>query len=229
MKRLMVPISATAIPTHPLGVHRGVCQSRMVTATRSGDVLEFWFGSTMGATPTEEQRKQWWEKDPAFDQEIRDRFGALFEQACAGQLDDWGATPRGTLALVILLDQFSRNLYRGDPRSWAHDAKAQSIVRKALDAGQDESLSLHERVFLYMPLMHAEDVDAQLECIEQMKRLVALADEGDWKLFEANLDYAHRHHVIVERFGRFPHRNDILGRASTPEEVEFLTQPGSSF
>jgi uncharacterized protein (DUF924 family) len=196
-----------------------------MSTPQSCDVLEFWLGSSDGETPPPEVRKRWWTKDPAFDREIRERFGDLHERACAGELDGWTESPRGTLALVILLDQFSRNLHRGNPRSWSSDDKTQSIVEGALERGLDQQLAPYERLFLYMPLMHAEDLGAQVRCIEKMKELAETAGQD----FAGNVDYAKRHHAIIERFGRFPHRNEILGRHSTDEEKEFLTQPGSSF
>jgi uncharacterized protein (DUF924 family) len=201
-----------------------------MATTPGSDVIEFWFGSADGAIPPAETRQRWWKKDPAFDAEIQRRFGDLHAQACRGELDDWADTPRGALALIILLDQFSRNLHRGDPRSWAHDDKALALARRVITEGKDRELSTFERAFVYMPLMHAEDLPAQEECIEQMKGLAEDASsEDEKKTFASNVDYARQHRDIVARFGRFPHRNEILGRETTEEEREFLTKPGSSF
>jgi uncharacterized protein (DUF924 family) len=171
----------------------------------------------------------WWKKDPAFDDDIRDRFEPAHTLAARGALDGWKATPRGRLALVILLDQFSRNMYRGTPRAFAQDARACECTLEAIVEGDEQGLGIMERSFLYMPLMHAEDVDLQHKSVAAFERLCRAAPETLRKAVEQTLDYAKKHAEIVERFGRFPHRNTILGRSSTPEEVTFLTQPGSSF
>lgn len=195
--------------------------------TTPADVLRFWFGPD--GTPPLANASKWYAKDDAFDREIEARFGATLDLASRGALDAWKATPRGRLALVIVLDQFSRNVFRGTPRAFAADARACELVREGLAAGDEAALTIVERWFLYMPLMHAEDVALQRECVAAFERLHADAPEDLAKSVANSLDYAKRHAEIVERFGRFPHRNDILGRASTPEEVEFLKQPGSSF
>jgi uncharacterized protein (DUF924 family) len=172
------------------------------------DVLAFWF-----ADP-----KRWWKKDPAFDAEIHDRFGALRDAVMRGEHEDWRATPRGALAYVIVLDQFSRNMFRGSARSFEGDARALAAACAAVDSGFDKGLSVDERMFLYMPLMHCEDIAHQERCVALFAGVVP-----------EQLRFAEMHRDIVRRFGRFPHRNAALGRASTPEEVEFLKQPGSSF
>lgn len=181
------------------------------------DVLTEWFGDS--DTPTNETRSRWFTKDPAFDARLRDRFGEAIGRGARGELDAWAETPRGALALVILLDQFSRNVHRGTPRSFAQDEKALAVSRASLRRGDDRALPEAWRSFLYMPFMHSEDLAAQDECV---------------RLFEASgnaegADYARRHRDIVARFGRFPHRNVILERTSTGDEIEFLKQPGSSF
>ena len=191
------------------------------------DVLTFWLGAE-GSAPLA-NATQWYKKDDAFDQTIRERFEGALELASRGALDGWKTAPRGRLALVILLDQLSRNMYRGTARAFAQDARACATTLEAIATGDEQSLSTVERSFLYMPLMHAEDVDLQHKCVAAFERLGRGAPE-DLKQFVANgLDYAKRHAEIVERFGRFPHRNSILGRTSRPEEIEFLKQPGSSF
>lgn len=172
------------------------------------DVLTFWFADPERA----------WKKDPAFDDELRRRFGALHAAVLRGEHDDWCATPRGVLAYVLVLDQLSRNLHRGDPRAFAGDARALTAAARAVDAGQDRALAPIERGFLYMPFMHSE-------ALADQERAVALFAA----LGEPFLPFAVQHRDIVARFGRFPHRNAVLGRESTPEEREFLTQPGSSF
>ena len=172
------------------------------------DVLTFWF-----ADPG-----QWWKKDPGFDAKVRDYFLALHSAIERDERDDWLETPRGTLAYVIVLDQFSRNMFRDSARMFESDARALAAARRALDCGFDRVLSADERMFLYMPLMHSEDIADQDRCVGLFGS--ALQDY---------LGYAERHRDIVRRFGRFPHRNALLGRQSTSEELEFLKQPGSSF
>lgn len=191
------------------------------------DVLDFWLGPSDSA-PLANGTK-WYRKDDAFDSEIKDRFETSLELAARGALDRWKTTPRGRLALVILLDQLSRNMFRGTPRAFALDARACDSTLEATAAGDESSLTTVERSFLYMPLMHAEDMDRQRECVAAFGRLRGDAPAELVKFVENGLDYAKRHAEIVERFGRFPHRNAILGRTSTPEEVEFLKRPGSSF
>jgi len=177
------------------------------------EVLAFWFG------PTEQRRPEWFRKDEAFDAQIRERFGALVEQALAGAHRDWAGTADGALARVLLLDQFTRNMFRATPRAFEGDALALGAAREMVVGGQDRQLTPLRRVFVYLPFEHAEDHRSQQESLRLFE---ALGDPGF-------LDYARRHAAIVERFGRFPHRNAILDRASTPEEVEFLKQPGSGF
>ncbi len=172
------------------------------------DVLSFWF-----ADPA-----RWWKKDPAFDAEVRDRFGALHDAIDGGEREEWLATARGALAYVIVLDQLSRNIYRGTARMFASDPRARTATRRALDRGDGSTLFAEERTFLYMPLMHSEDLTDQ----DRSVALFASAPTGQ-------LRFAEQHRDIIRRFGRFPHRNELLGRASTPEELEFLKQPGSSF
>jgi uncharacterized protein (DUF924 family) len=183
-----------------------------------GQVLEFWFGP-LGTPEYGRDRKRWWKKDPAFDAEVRARFLGDCERAAAGGLDALAGAARDCVALVIVLDQFPRNMFRGDARAFATDAKALSIAKRALAAGFDGKLLPAERGFLYMPFQHSEDLADQ-------ERSVALFRELN---FGEQLDFAQRHRDIVRRFGRFPHRNHILGRAGTADEIEFLTEPGSSF
>ena len=173
------------------------------------EILEFWF-----ADPG-----RWWKKDPAFDAEIRSRFSDLHESIERGEREDWRETPRGALAYVIVLDQFSRNMFRGTSRMFASDAQALAAAHAAIERGYDQALAPAERTFLYMPLMHSEDLADQERCVALFQS-VAAPDP---------VRYAEQHRDIIRRFGRFPHRNEILGRASTPDELEFLTQPGSSF
>jgi len=191
-------------------------------------VLDFWLGPLdEHGFSDDDHRKRWFEKNETFDAAIEERFGVLHARAASGELDDWAETPRGRLALVILLDQMSRNLYRDRPAMYANDEKALALADEALEAGDAEALAPQERYFLYMPFMHAEDRDAQARCValfeaEQERLPESLACRFDPK-------WAVDHRDIVERFGRFPHRNAILGRESTEEEEAFLQQPGSSF
>lgn len=187
--------------------------------TRAEDILDFWFGD--GATGG--FREAWFGRDEAFDREIRDRFAGDYEKAAAGELDDWKDTPRGCLALILLLDQFPRNMFRGDPRAFATDARARQVARHTVETGLDRELEPAGRMFVYLPFEHSEDREDQRRSVELFEALDA--EFG----MPGILGYAVRHREIVERFGRFPHRNEVLGRASTPGEVEFLKEPGSSF
>jgi uncharacterized protein (DUF924 family) len=177
----------------------------------AADVHTFWFDE---AGP-----KAWWSADPAFDRLIRDRFGAVLARAAAGECAAWRQSAAGRLAEVIVLDQFSRNAWRGTARAFAQDATALVLAQEAVDRGALAALSPDERSFLLMPYMHSESRVIHVEA-EALFRLHATADNHRFEL---------RHKAIVDRFGRYPHRNAILGRVSTAEEVEFLKQPGSSF
>lgn len=197
---------------------------------RAAAVLDYWFGAAVDdAEVFAEKGALWFGANAAVDAEIRARFAALREDAIAGKLDHWLASPRGRLALVILLDQFSRNLLRGDPRAFAHDALARGWVDDGLHLGADRALRICERVFFYLPLEHSESLSDQQHSVALFS---VLRDEAPAALrvrCDDYLHYAERHRDIVARFGRFPHRNAILGRASTIEEIEFLKQLGSSF
>lgn len=187
-------------------------------------VLDFWFGA-----PEPRRSQLWWGKDPALDEEIRARFAGPREQAIAGQLQDWEASPRGRLALILLVDQFSRNLFRNSPRAFAHDALAQRWSLEGLELGLDRQLGALERLFFYLPLEHSEDLADQERAVALFEELVVTAPPEERAERAGYLDYARRHRAIIARFGRFPHRNDVLGRLSTPDEAAFLQQPGSSF
>lgn len=179
---------------------------------KPADVLEFWFSDAA--------RPRWWVKDPEFDRLVATRLGSAHEAAFRGDLDAWKRTPEGALALVLVLDQVPRNIFRGQARSFAADPLARAVTREAIAAGFDARLPDDEhRVFLYLPLEHSEEIADQDECCRLMGRL----SPSRW------LDYAERHRTIVARFGRFPHRNAMLGRESTAEELAFLEEPGSSF
>lgn len=188
-------------------------------------ILRFWFGDP--ADPNGEygqQRQVWFKKDPAFDDAIRQRFLGDVERAIAGDLDDWRQGPRSCLALVLLLDQFPRNLFRGNARCFGGDRAALTTAYHALDRGYDQQVLPVERIFFYLPLEHSENLADQNRSVELTRSLHATHPE-----FESTLDYALRHRDVIDRFGRFPHRNQVLGRETTPEEAEFLQQPGSRF
>ena len=176
-----------------------------------GEVLDFWF--------KELPREAWFRKDATVDRTIRDRFLALYEKLSALTLDDLTTSADKALAAVIVLDQFPRNMFRDSAEAFATDSLALAIANAAIARGLDRDIAPARRIFLYLPFEHSEELSDQLRCIELTQAL------GD----EEYARYARLHHDVVARFGRFPHRNAILGRASTPEEKAFLNEPGSSF
>jgi uncharacterized protein (DUF924 family) len=186
-------------------------------------VLDFWFGRADDAQHGE-PRKQWFEKNDAFDAQIRERFGGLIERALLGELAPWAATPHGALAQILVLDQFTRNAFRGSARAFAGDARALAAARALVASGGDLILSGVQRQFVYLPFEHAEDLAAQREALRLFAEL-----ERDAPVVGDLVSWAQRHLDIIARFGRFPHRNAALGRASTAEEIEFLKQPASGF
>jgi len=196
-------------------------------------VLDFWFTPDPGQ-PADAMRTAWFKKDDAFDDEIGRRFGPLIDAALAGGLRDWDEQgPAGMLARILLLDQFTRNVYRGTPRAFAGDALALAAAQALVDAELDLALPPLQRAFVYLPFEHAEDAALQDQAVALFARLdrdpVVIASAALRKGIAGNLDYAHRHREVIERFGRFPHRNAILGRASTAAELDYLAQPGSGF
>jgi len=193
------------------------------------EILDFWFGPLMqGAELTAARRDLWFGKNAKIDREIAARFKVFLGPARDGELA-WGSEPRGRLALVVLLDQFPRNIYRGHSEAFAYDPAALQQAECALAAGDDQRVGLLERVFFYLPFEHAEELPLQERSVNLFRALAAEAPPGQVKAFASFLDYAIRHRDIIARFGRFPHRNQILGRTSTAEERAFLLQPGSSF
>ncbi len=174
-------------------------------------ILHFWF--------TELTPKQHFAKDAALDEAIRTRFGATLEAAARCELFAWRATPEGRLAEVLVLDQFSRNVYRDTPRAFAQDALALVLAQELVASGLDRRLPTEQRVFAYMPYMHSESALVHAQAIE------LFSQPG----LENNLDFERRHKAIIDRFGRYPHRNAVLGRVSTAEELAFLSEPGTSF
>lgn len=184
-------------------------------------ILDFWFGRP-GSAEYGRSRSEWFRKNAAFDADLRSRFGAAVETALAGGFADWTA-PRALLARVLLLDQFTRNSFRDTPRAFAGDALALAIVADAISRGDDQPLIPVERWFIYLPYAHAEDPAAQqhsLALFTRLRKETGLAEPLPW---------AERHAAVIRLFGRFPHRNAILGRESTPQEVAFLSAPGSRF
>ena len=194
------------------------------------EVLKYWFGELDDdGHPRRDRSALWWKKDAATDDELRERFGDDVQAALGGRRDDWAASPRGRLALILLLDQLTRNIHRDTPGAFAGDPRARELCLEGLERGEDRHLAPIQRVFFYLPLEHAEDERLQLRSCSLYAKL---RDEVPAHLTEAYagyLDYAEQHRVIIERFGRFPHRNAILGRQPTVEELHFLEQPGSSF
>ena len=165
--------------------------------------------------------KRWFSGGSEMDRDINVRFGALVPRAIAGELSGWADTPRGLIALVIVLDQFPRSIYRNTARAYAGDARACELALSALDAGIDQQLSLEEQLFLLMPLVHSEDLQLQTRACQLTKQLAGRAPEALRPVFELSVGQSEKYRGVIERFGRFPHRNPILGRNSTPEELEF--------
>ncbi|MHB1092006.1 DUF924 family protein [Thiobacillus sp.] len=193
-------------------------------------VLDFWFGAPGSAAEVAgRQRKLWFGKSPENDQAVIDRFAGTLAAAAAGQLDHWASTPRSRLALVIVLDQFPHHIHRDRAEAFATDSQALALSLDALAAGEAQQLTPIECVFLYLPLEHAESLAMQDRSVALYETLANEAAADERALFDGFLDYARKHRDVVARFGRFPHRNAILGRPSTEDELEFLKQPGSRF
>ena len=193
-------------------------------------VIEEWFGPNPSPSVwPDAMAKRWWTKDAAYDESLRTRFGALLDRALEGELDAWADTTHGAVALIILLDQFSRNIHRGTPRAFAADPKALALARQLSVAPGFHDLPGYMQAFAGMPFMHAESKEAQREGQMFFRALAERARPEFADKLRGNVEFMDKHAVIVERFGRFPHRNEILGRVSTEEEIEFLKEPGSSF
>jgi uncharacterized protein (DUF924 family) len=175
------------------------------------EIIDFWF--------EEIEKSQWWVKDEAFDEQIRQRFLAVHKKAVRCELFSWRNTSLGALAEIIILDQFSRNMFRDKPQAFSSDALALALAQTAIVRGFDSELSAEKRSFLYMPFMHSESLEIHVVAESLFTELGV----------ESSLEYERRHKAIIEKFGRYPHRNRVLGRKSTPEEEKFLRQPGSSF
>lgn len=189
-------------------------------------VLTFWFGSATGQDPSAETQKRWWTKSDEFDATVRETFGDLHASLMSGASSEWQDTPRGCLARVIVFDQFSRNMFRNTAEAFASDPLAVATTDRILEREMLTELGLHEQLFALMPLMHAESRERQAQSVKQFEALAARCPDES---FVRNVDYAYRHKRIIDRFGRYPHRNAIVGRDSTAEELAFLEEPGSSF
>lgn len=185
-------------------------------------ILDFWFGPPVSASYGK-PRQAWFIKNPEFDREMRTRFISDYEQAAAGNFDDWKNSPQNCLALILLLDQFPRNMFRGTSGAFATDWQALSAAQFAVAQGYDRQLLPVERWFIYLPFEHSENLEHQNQAVTLFEQLTDDPDSAD------AISYAIRHREVILRFGRFPHRNAILGRVSTPEEEAYLQQPGSSF
>jgi len=193
------------------------------------EVLQFWLGDVDGGgRSSSETIARWWKKSDEFDAEVREKFQGTLAAISRGECDSWLETDRGRAAYVIVLDQLSRNMFRNSAAMYAEDARSLAAVRDGLEAGVDRELGYHARYFFYMPLMHAEELEAQDLCVEMFEAMKA-----DYPAHAEGLEgartFAVKHRDIVARFGHFPHRNEILGRESSAEELEFLEGPGSSF
>lgn len=175
------------------------------------DILNFWF--------SEIDQKMWWQKSDAFDQEIKNRFKEVHQAASQCELFHWRKSAEGRLSEIIVLDQFSRNMFRNNKKAFDQDPLALALAQEAVLQKEDHTLNLQQKMFLYMPYMHSESLKVHEQAVQ------LFSQPG----LEGNLDFEHKHKVIIERFGRYPHRNDILGRTSTSEEIEFLKGPNSSF
>lgn len=191
------------------------------------EVLEFWFGTLHQGFADDANRARWFSVDDTFDTEIRERFGNLPEAATHGRLDDWKLTPQGNLAFILVTDQFTRNIYRGSTRAFACDELALSTAKETVRAGHDLKLEFDERSFVYLPFEHSEDLIDQHTSVGLFTKLRDDTPAGKRHITGEALRFAHQHRDIIERFGRFPHRNAALGRHATEAEAKFAR--GGSF
>ena len=193
------------------------------TATQPADILDFWLGDGMAqGWPAQDMNKRWFRGGAKLDEQIKTRFGADVLQAIGGALKSWEGRADSRLALIILLDQFSRNIFRATAQAFAGDTRARQLTLQAMAAHEDLRLPWVARVFLYMPLMHAEDAALQQESVARFSQLLAEVPENLKPRIQGNLKFAHEHQAIIDRFGRFPYRNAVLNRVSTPEEETFV-------
>ncbi|GGO79642.1 hypothetical protein GCM10011348_14420 [Marinobacterium nitratireducens] len=188
------------------------------------EILQFWFGPLCEGFAVESKQSLWWGGQEEVDRELDELFGCRVRQAMRGELEAWSGNPRGRLALILLLDQFTRSIYRGSADAFAGDSRALDLCQRGIELGHDRGLEFAERLFFYMPLEHAESLEAQdlhIETLEELRREVPFQRRAT---IDNALDYAHQHRDLIVRFGRFPHRNDALERVSTPEELAYLNQ-----
>lgn len=196
---------------------------------RIEQILSFWFGELgSDGLPLEDRGKFWFRSDHETDERCRE-FEQDLRNAASGKLTDWGQQPEGRLALILLLDQFSRNIYRGTPQAFAQDPLALSLTSEGIGRGHDLMLRPIERVFFYMPLEHAESLEAQERCVAAHRALLQAAPPASTPRLRSFLNHAINHRDIIKRFGRFPHRNKLLNRTSTPEELQYLRTNKSTF
>jgi uncharacterized protein (DUF924 family) len=193
-------------------------------------LLDWWFGTSDSPSEMAKAKgKLWFGKKKSQDTDAQQRFGELVEQALVGGLSSWAETPLGWLALVLLLDQLPRMTLRDTPQAYSGDVRAQALVKHGLSLHRDLMLTPLQRIFIYLVLEHSENLADQDEAILRLANLLPLVPESEREHFTQSLDYAKKHRVVIERFGRFPHRNQVLGRESTADELAFLKQPGSRF
>lgn len=195
-------------------------------------ILEFWFGSVNisdNQQTAKQQAKLWWSKDDAVDKEIQHRFEPTLKALLTGHYSNWFETPQGRLAAIIVLDQFSRNMYRNSAHAFSQDSLALYWTLEGIRQGDDKKLSPLQKVFFYLPLEHCEQLSMQNLAIEKFEQLAANSYQGFADLAQGFLDFAHQHHAVISQFGRFPHRNALLSRTSSAEELEYLAKPGAGF
>ena len=215
---------APQLPIDPVTIEAAKC------VAGAGDVLDFWFADAAdGPEALGRRNRVWFRGGAPFDCECTERFAATLEAAMSGELEHWKESPRGRLALIILLDQLSRNIYRGTPAAFQQDRQALAACREGIGQGHDEQLSPIECTFFYMPLEHAEDREVQALSVRLFESL-AKESSGEWReQLVANAGYARQHRDIVEKFGRFPHRNALLERSSSPAEEAYLAEDAPRF
>ena len=192
-------------------------------------ILRFWFGDDRNNPDWVEDNRRWYSGGEVFDNLIREQFSLQVEQALAGGLDDWAQSPDSAMALILLLDQFTRNIFRGSPRAFEGDEQARLFLETVLDRGFVRSMSFKERCFLYMPLEHSESLEDQQKCVALFEALLAEVPLEYKTNIASSLAFAVKHRDIILKFGRFPHRNQILGRDSTVKELQYLSKGGARF
>lgn len=194
---------------------------------KADKILQYWFGEAEGILlPTQEQTHKWFAGDPLVDADIMDNFSEEHKDAISGHYEVWENHHRGTLALIVVMDQFSRHMFRNTPHAFAYDQKALDLCLRGIEREYDHLLSLLERAFFYFPLMHSESTEMQSFSVRAFQMLVSLSFPETRSIYEQFLEYAVRHYEAIRQFGRFPQRNEFLGRESTPEELEYLKKHG---